>query len=222
MDKEKTLARYTKVAPRYDAVVSISAKVGFFPIERYRRQAVEAMNVGEGDTVLEIGCGTGANFPYIQERIGPSGRLITLDYTPGMLEQAAKRVEKHGWQNVQFIQGDAAEVAKLVTGPVDGAVSTFCLSIVPGWERAIAGAAALLRPGGRFVVLDFLTMKPKGPLRVLSPIVKWWTDYYGFADSEVDYSEPRPWKATMEECLANVSYEETYLGTTLLCYGEKA
>lgn len=222
MDPTKVLDRYTKLAPRYDSLTSFWAKVAFFPMERYRREAAEAMNVGEGDTVLEIGCGTGLNHPHIQRLIGPEGRLIALDYTPAMLEQAAKRVEEHGWHNVQFVQGDAAEVEKLVAGPVDGVISTACLCIVPGWERAIAGGAALLRPGGRLAVLDFLEMKPKGPLRVLSPLVEWWTNHYGFADVAVDFPQVRPWKATMEKHLTNVSYQERYLGVMFLCSGQKA
>ncbi len=222
MDPEKVLDRYTKVAPRYDRVTSFSAKVFFFPIQRYRREAVEAMSVGEGDTVLEIGCGTGLNFPYIQDRIGPGGRLVALDYTPAMIEQATRKVDENGWRNVEFVRGDAAEVETLVNGTVDGAISMACLCIVPGWERAIAGAAALLRPGGRLAVLDFATMKPGGPLRLASPLVDWWTRHYGFADPAVDFTEVRPWKATMEKYLTRVSYREMYLGTMFLCHGEKA
>ncbi len=222
MKPEIVLDRYTKVAPRYDRVTSIWAKVAFFPIDRYRRQAVAAMNVDEGDTVLEIGCGTGLNFAYIQDRIGPGGRLIALDYTPAMIAQATRKVDENGWRTVEFVQGDAAEVEGLVTGPLDGAISTACLCIVPGWERAIAGAAALLRPGGRLAVLDFATMKPGGPLRLASPLVDWWTKHYGFADPAVDFTEVRPWKATMEKYLTRVSYREMFLGTMFECCGEKA
>ncbi len=222
MNPSRVLAHYTKVAPRYDKVVSFWAKAVFFPLDRYRREAVEAMRIGRGDTVLEIGCGTGLNFPYVQERIGTSGRLIALDYTPAMIEQATRKVEENGWRNVEFVRGDAAEVEKLVTGPVDAAVSTACLCIVPGWERAISGTAALLRPGGRAVVLDWLTMKPKGPLRLVSPLVEWWIRHYGFADPAIDFAEVRPWNATMEKYLTDVSYREMYFGTMFLCYGEKA
>jgi ubiquinone/menaquinone biosynthesis C-methylase UbiE len=121
---------------------------------------------------------------------------------------------------VQFVQGDAAQVETLVTGPVDGAISTFCLSIVPGWERAIGGAASLLRPGGRLVVLDG-SVKPRGLLRILWPLLEWWTRHYGFAEPKVDYRE-MPWNSTMEKYLANVTYSETYSGVISLCYGEKA
>lgn len=222
MNPEQVLQRYTMVAPRYDGLVSFWAKVVLFPIERYRREAAEALKLREGNTVLEIGCGTGLNFPYIEERIGPGGRLIALDYTPAMLELAARRCNENEWQNVDFVRGDAAEVDSLVSGPVDAAISTACLCIVPGWERAIAGAASLLRSGGRLVALDFLTMKPRGPLRIVSPLVEWWTKHYGFADPDVDFAEERPWKETMEKHLTNVVYREMYFGTMFLCYGEKA
>lgn len=219
MDREKVLENYTRLAPRYDSLVPLWSRAVFFPMERYRREAVAALRAGRGDTVLEIGCGTGANFPYIQARVGPDGRLIALDYTPAMLAQARRRAEREGWRNVEFVQGDAAQVDSLVAGPVDGAISTFCLSIVPGWRQAIAGAAARLRPGGRLVVLDG-SVRPRGLLRLLWPLLEWWTRYYGFADPAVDY-RPIPWRAALEEHLTNVRYRERYLGAIALCYGEK-
>lgn len=222
MDPESVLEAYTKIAPRYDGLLSFWAKAAFFPVDRYRSQAVAALNVGEGDAVLDVGCGTGLNFPYIQKRIGPSGRLIGLDCTPAMIDEARRKVEENGWKNVDFVQGDAAEVGRLVTCPVDGAISTACLCIVPRWEQAIAGVVALLRPGGRLVVLDFLTTKPKGPLRVFSPLVDRWTRHYGFADPSVDFAEVRPWRSTMRRYLANVAYHEMYFGTMFLGYGERA
>lgn len=221
MNPENVLRRYTKVAPNYDRVVSLSARAVFYPLDRYRREAVEAMNLQAGDALLEIGCGTGLNFPYIEERIGARGRLIALDYTPAMLEQARKKAEERGWMNIEFVRGDAAEVSKIVSRPVDAVLSTACLCIVPGWEKAIAGAASLLRPGGRFVLLDFLTMKPRGPLALFSPLVRLWTRHYGFADPDVDFRVVRPWKATMERYLKDVAYREMYFGTMFLCHGQR-
>jgi len=46
--------------------------------------------------------------------------------------------------------------------------------------------------GGRLAVLDYLTMKPKGPLRVLSPLAEWWNRHYGFSDPGVDFREGGP------------------------------
>jgi demethylmenaquinone methyltransferase/2-methoxy-6-polyprenyl-1,4-benzoquinol methylase len=184
---------------------------------------VAEANIGEGDTVLDLGCGTGKNFPFIEERIGPGGRLIGLDYTPAMLEQAARRVDEGGWKNVELLEGRAEEVDRVVEGPVDGALSWCCLSIVPGWERAIAGTASLLRAGGRFTVYDMRTTKASGPLRwPLTRLVEWWVNHYGVGDVDVDYAVVRPWKATMAKYLTNVTYEEMGFGTLFKCSGERS
>lgn len=53
-------------------------------LPRLRRTAVERLRLTPGASLLEISCGTGANFPYLQERIGPGGRLVDIDYTPAL------------------------------------------------------------------------------------------------------------------------------------------
>ena len=218
MDPETVRDRYTKLAPDYDRMMSFWA-----PADRWRRRAVAETNIREGDTVLDLGCGTGKNFPFIEERIGAGGRLIGLDYTPAMLEQAATRVKKERWENVELLEGRAEEADRIVEGPVDGAMSWCCLSIVPEWEQAIAATASLLRPGGRFTIYDMRTTKAKGPLGwPLTRVVEWWVDHYGVGDVKVDYAVVRPWKATMAKYLTNVKYEEMAFGTLFKCSGERS
>lgn len=218
---EVALAHYETHASSYERLASLFALVAFYPVQRYRSKAIELLELKEGDAVLDMGCGTGLSFDAIEERIGPSGRLIGLDYTEAMLAEAAKRAEERGWQNIEFVQGDAANVAELVATPVDAVVSAFCLSLVPGWQQAIAGIAGLLSEGGRFVVLDWRTMKARGPMRVLSPVLEWLTKRYGLADPSVNFSGERPWRAVMEKHLAEVSYRETHFGTTFICTATK-
>lgn len=71
--------------------------------------AVEALHLQKGDTVVEIGCGTGLNFSLLQDRIGPQGRIIGVDMTDAMLDQARARIAKHDWDNVELIQCDAGD-----------------------------------------------------------------------------------------------------------------
>ena len=58
----------------------------------YRRRAIAALELQPGATIVEIGCGTGLNFRLLQESIGLSGRLIGVDLSTDMLEQARQRV----------------------------------------------------------------------------------------------------------------------------------
>ncbi|MCI0883031.1 MAG: hypothetical protein J4O13_01450, partial [Chloroflexi bacterium] len=112
---------------------------------------------------------------------------------------------------------------RIVKGPVDGAMSWCCLSIVPEWEQAIAATASLLRPGGRFTVYDMRTTKASGLLGwPLTRVIEWWVNHYGVGDVKVDYAVIRPWKATMAKHLTNVTYEEMAFGTLFKCSGERS
>ncbi len=95
---------------------------------------------------MELRCGTGLNFGLIEERIGPSGRLIGVDVTGGMLRQAGRRVEKESWKNVELIQHDVGDFDP--PERVDRVLSTFALTLVPGFDRVIARAREALSPGG--------------------------------------------------------------------------
>jgi len=84
---------------------------------------VAALQSSFGHTVVAIGCGTGLDFDLMQQRIGPRGRIVGVDLTPGMLSKAGERAEKSGRSNVHLIQSDVA--AFEYPRPVDGALSTL-------------------------------------------------------------------------------------------------
>src|SRR5262245_57487323 len=60
--------------------------------------------------VLDLACGTGANFPALVQRLAPGSRLLGVDLSQGMLERARARVERAGWRGVSLIACDAARV----------------------------------------------------------------------------------------------------------------
>jgi ubiquinone/menaquinone biosynthesis C-methylase UbiE len=98
---------YRKRAKRYDFTANLYYLIGLREWA-YRKQAVEALNLQRGDTVVEIGCGTGLNFSLLRQAIGPEGRIIGVDLTAAMLDQARQRVAENGWSNVELVQSDAA------------------------------------------------------------------------------------------------------------------
>ena len=63
--------------------------------------------VAAGENVLEIGCGTGATTVPLAEAVGPSGRVVGVDLSEPMLEQARKRVAESGLGNITLLQADA-------------------------------------------------------------------------------------------------------------------
>ncbi len=78
--------------------------------EPIRRLAVERLRLRRGDVVLDVGCGTGLSFPFLERGIGPEGRIIGVDASPDMLAHARDRAEGNGWQNVVLIESAAADV----------------------------------------------------------------------------------------------------------------
>src|SRR6201993_4228764 len=142
---------YRKKAKRYD-ITSRLYPVPGYPQRAQRLRAVQALGLRPGDTVVEIACGTGLNFPLIQQAIGPHGRIVGVDLTDAMLAQAQHRIETNGWSNISLVQADAAEFD--FPTEVKAILSTYALSHVPESGDVIARGADALSRGGRWVVLD--------------------------------------------------------------------
>jgi demethylmenaquinone methyltransferase/2-methoxy-6-polyprenyl-1,4-benzoquinol methylase len=138
-----------------------------FPVAR--RKAVAALGLKPGDTVLEVGAGTGRNFPYLVDAVGPGGSVIGVDASAGMLREAGRLAERHGWANVSLLQQDAADLQ--LDRDVDAVLFSLSYSAMPDPRRALASAWERLRPGGRLVVMDAgLTETRLRPL--LDPIAR--------------------------------------------------
>src|SRR4051794_34296722 len=132
-----------------------------------RRRAVAALGLKPGDTVLEIGAGTGRNFPFLVEAVGPSGTVIGVDASPGMLAEARKLIERRGWPNVELLQQDAAQLD--IDCEVDGVLFSLSYSALPEPRPALARAWERMRPASRVVVMD-MGLTQGGPRRLLAPI----------------------------------------------------
>jgi cytochrome P450 family 135 len=125
-----------------------------------RRRAVAALNVKAGDTVLEIGAGTGRNLPYLVDAVGPTGAVIAVDASEGMLAEARKLIARHCWANVQLLRQDATQL-QLDRPDVDAVLFSLSYSVLPEPGPALARAWKLLRLSSRLVVMDMGLTDPK-------------------------------------------------------------
>ena len=216
--QERLIATYRRKAKHYN-VTSRLYPVPGYPQQTQRRRAIRALGLRTGDTVVDVACGTGQNFPRLEEAIGPRGRIVGVDLTDAMLAQARRRVESEGWSNVSLVRADAA--AFEFPPDVDAILSTYALSQVPGCGEVIANGAAALAAGGRWVVLDLKVPEkaPRALTRVGSATVR------RLASASIDeWVERRPWaaiRAAMEDRLADVSWTELLFGTAFLASGRK-
>ena len=126
----------------------------------FRPAAVDALRLSGGERVLDLPCGTGQSFKDLMAGVGPTGAVLGVDPSGGMLRRARKRISHAGWNNIQLWQVWAEEVdARLLTEAlgqpvVDGILCALGLTALPDWETTFEALFSLIRPGGRFVLFD--------------------------------------------------------------------
>ncbi len=216
LTQERLIKIYRKKAKHYDVTSWLYPAPGY-PQRAQRLRAVRALGLHADDSVIDIACGTGLNFPLIEKAIGPHGRLVGVDLTDAMLAQAQDRIEANGWSNISLVQADAADF-DFPTG-VDAILSTYALSQVPECAKVIAHGAAALSGGGRWVVLDLKVpdQTPGWLAQLGTSIVR------NFASID-EWVMRRPWeeiRAAMQDELADLSWTELFLGTAFLAAGSR-
>jgi ubiquinone/menaquinone biosynthesis C-methylase UbiE len=140
----------------------------------------------EGQVVLDIGSGAGADVFPAAQRVGPHGKVIGIDRLPDMLARARATAARLGYQNVEFRLGDALEIP-LEDGSVDVVISNCVINLVQDKGEAFRQAYRVLRPGGVLSISDIVTD------RNFSPGLR---------------SDPQSWAA----CITGALPESEYLG----------
>lgn len=139
-DPAAALAQYRRRARHYDLEVA--------PFEPVRTQAVAALHLQRGDTILDVGCGTGLSFPLLRRRIGAGGHIIGIEPSPDMLARARERVREHGWDHVRLVRAPAASAR--LAGRADAALFHLVHDVLRD-DAAIANVLRHLKPGARVV-----------------------------------------------------------------------
>jgi ubiquinone/menaquinone biosynthesis C-methylase UbiE len=135
---ELALEQYRRAAPRYDRHMRRFA--------RWQRLAVDRLELEPGQTVLDVACGTGLNFPLLEARVGPGGQIVGIDLSPEMLAQAKDRVNAQGWDNVALIQAPMEQAE--IDSRADAALFSFTHDVLQS-PLAVANVVAHLKPGAR-------------------------------------------------------------------------
>ena len=202
---------YEKQASIYELAVYACYLLGF-RIGRYRRLAIKALAPRPGDTVVEIGCGTGMNFPLLEAKVGPTGKIIGVDISEAMLKRAEKRVADAGWKNVELVHASAADYS--FSEGIDGIIATGVLTYEPEYDKVIERGARALAPGRRWVVFDY--KMPSGWIRHLVPLFVWIFRGFGISMALVE----RTPACSIKQHLRNAKIDEYYFGLLFIASGE--
>jgi ubiquinone/menaquinone biosynthesis C-methylase UbiE len=203
------------IAQRYDRIaglIGLFDRLLFLP-PHLRQRAAARLRLNPGSRVLEIGCGTGRNLPFLRAAVGAAGKVYGVDLSSGMLRRARALCRREQWENVELTQCDALQY--IPGEPLDGIMFGLCYNTMPRHLEVLRHAWKHLRAGGRIVIMDGKLPRGRGGNLALpfglwlmkhtllgNPLIKPWNDLAAIADE--------------------FEMEEFLFGSWYVCWGTKS
>jgi ubiquinone/menaquinone biosynthesis C-methylase UbiE len=131
-------AKYKRIAKIPEVLLSFTIPI--------RKQAIGYLNLADGSAVIDVGCGTGSSFQYIEEIIGDEGKILGVEPSKSMISGARERVKREGWKNIILSEATIEDVH--VEEMYDGAL-LFAMHDVFNSMEGLKKIHALLKDGGR-------------------------------------------------------------------------
>ncbi len=159
---------FDRVASRYDALNSVMT-AGLH--HRWRKRAADRVELGPGDSALDVCCGTGDLALELAGRVSPGGSVVGCDFSEPMLDLAREKASARTAAGVRFEWADALSLP-YDAGRFDAVTVGFGVRNLADLDRGLHEMTRVLRPGGRLVVLEIT--QPKRP--PLSTFYSLWFD----------------------------------------------
>ncbi len=201
---ERSMAKYRRKASRYDSTTKGTDSI--------RTLTVALLALKEGETVLDVGCGSAVSVPLLLEGVGKSGRVFGFDQSLEMFQLAQRKAVERGWPNVHLQHGSAESLQ--LSAPLDALLFHYTHDILQS-EQAVDNLLSLARPGARVAVAGMKNFPLwTGPLLALS-----------FAKNFAWNGNPRglnkPWRHLAAR-LESFTYISTHAGMGYMGVGQLA
>ena len=139
---------------------------------KYRNMALESLNIKRGETVLEIGFGTGHSLKRIAESVGEDGKVYGIDISSGMLEVSKQRLEEAGLLDRVKLQCEDVLKKPYKDNKFDAVFMSFVLELfdTPEIPKVLAEIKRVLKPNGR---LGVVSMSKEDEDSILLRLYEW-------------------------------------------------
>jgi len=181
-------------------------------IKPIRQKATALLSLRSGDSVLDVGCGSGGAFPFLVQAVGTAGKVVGVEISPASAAHARHRAAANGWSGVEVILSSAQDVR--LTGPFDGLLM-FAAPDVYASKASLAQLTPHLRAGARVVFFGSKVSKRRFGWLLNSAL--------NFALTKLSLPttpglEAEPWRVASEQ-LGDFVVEEFFYGWMFLAAG---
>lgn len=201
---ERIERKYQRIARLPEGMLSFTIPI--------RKKAIRYLNLKPGAAVIDVGCGTGASFQYIEDIIGQDGRILGVEPSKSMMAGARERVRKEGWNNITLCEA-TIEDAK-IEEQYDGAL-LFAMHDVFNSLTGLQIIRSLLKDEARIVCAG-PKLQDQGPLRIINPMLNGLFHRMAISQENKD----KPWRR-IEEVFVTEEVIEDLHGLIFIYVGRK-
>jgi arsenite methyltransferase len=116
-----------------------------------------------GEAVLDLGCGAGLDSLYAAQQVGPSGRVIGIDFAPAMVARAHTSTTAAGLATIIDSRVSDGTALPLATASIDAVLVNGIFNLNPAKDAVLAEVARVLKPSGRLVAAEIILTAPLPP-----------------------------------------------------------
>ncbi len=158
--KEQIESKYIKVAKLPERLLSFT--------EPIRKEAIGYLQLSSGSSVIDVGCGTGASFLFLEDVVGEKGKIVGIEPSTSMIAVARDRVRNAGWKNIFLYENTIEEMVE--STQFDGAL-LFAMHDVFNSPEGLKKIHLLLKDGAHLVCVG-PKLQDHGFIKILNPMLK--------------------------------------------------